>query len=294
MVTSANIAIRSGQLLLAAGLLFFSTVGFATSTWDFSATATTGSSGCTPTGGAALGNSWSCNSVTGGPTATVTAWAGTDSVNFAAAEVAQYNSSGFGVRNTNSTGIDYSGGSPAQHSMDNNGKTDLLLFYFGGTQVSLDSVKMGWTASDSDFSLLAYTGSGTPDSGAMATKMAAHDTAGTGDGLTTSTVASGWSLVNHYAGVGTTATTVTPYGLNPDGTVKASDTYSSWWIVSAYNGGYGGSSLDSTSDYLKLRTIIGQVKPPSNEAPEPGSMALMGLALAGVLATRRHKRSIAA
>lgn len=290
MRTNKSLTSGIARLLTVCAVLGFLPAAFAASTWNFGTTA----NGCTQTVATGpgdtdnRGNSWSCNPTGGGPTTTVTAWSATSTSNFSIAEVARYGDSGFGVRNTVSGGTDYE---PSQHSLDNDGRTDLMLFYFGGTQVSLDFVKMGWTTNDSDFSLLAYTGADqTPTQ--MATKMTGYDTTGVGagqDGLVTGTPASGWSLVNHFPNVSTNNTAVTVAGLNPNGTAKAGDTYSSWWIVSAYNSGYGGTALDNVADYVKLVQLSGEVKPGTG-VPEPGTLALVGVAMIGMFSLRRRSR----
>ena len=98
---------------------------------------------------------------------------------------------------------------------------------------------------------------------------------------------------------------------------SAANLYSSWWLISTYTGGAGvQKNLDATAnDAFKIlsftaNTCAGTItggssgtagtstanngsscQPSSGGAPEPGSLALAGLAMVGVLATRRRTLS---
>lgn len=233
-----------------------------------------------------VGNAWTCTSTaseSGGrtPTMTATAWSNIQSGGqFAAAKLARYTWTtpapdvyDYGVVNTNNTDGDAS--SP-EHSMDNNGFTDLILLNFSEA-VALTSVGIGWYSNDADISVLRYTGSGDPGVGSQ-----------TVGGLTT---VGGWELIGHYANLQSDVVAPTR---TADITSAAS---SSWWIVSAYNlsygagtGSHGGSTsgLDTTNDYVKLLQVAGNVTSRS-ETPEPGSVALLGAGLLGLVALRRRQ-----
>jgi hypothetical protein len=189
---------------------------------------------------------------------------------FTSAALSDQGGSGRGM----STGTD--SGSP-NHAFDNTGTTELLSLQFG-TKVDLDSVTVGWSSTDADLSVLAYTGSGSPTTVAGRTW--------------SQLLASGWSLIGHYAGSGTGTRTI-----------NTGNVTSSWWLISAFNSGFGGSvtsGLDNGNDYVKLLAVAGSavsVCVPGTpgcggqQVSEPASLALFGLAALGVMAVRRRNAS---
>ena len=78
--------------------------------------------------------------------------------------------------------------------------------------------------------------------------------------------------------------------------------YSSLWLVGAYNPLNGAvNSAYSGADYFKLGSITGSTCPPGstatgcggggNSVPEPGSLAMLGMGLIGLLSIRKKKVS---
>ncbi|MDB5895501.1 MAG: hypothetical protein JWQ88_3032, partial [Rhodoferax sp.] len=175
--------------------------GWAATTWSLE-------SNCATSVGTATA---SCGTV-GGTTITATAYstalnATTAGTAFAAASVVSYGTGwGLGVRNI------YEDSSAPNHAMDNAGGTDLIALNFG-TAVNLSAITLGYSFSDSDITVLAYTGAGAPT---IAGKTVSSFTG------------TGWTSVKNYGAV-----TTTPTGeITADATVTLADTttYSSWWL----------------------------------------------------------------
>ena len=113
----------------------------------------------------------------------------------------------------------------------------------------------------------------------------------------TGLVASGWKVIGNYADLQTNQTALVS-ATNSDTTTL----YSSYWLISAYDTTYGltssnGGSLSSRDDSFKVLSIAGggctgtvsNNKCGGGSAPEPGSLALVGMAAMGYVATRRRK-----
>lgn len=178
-----------------------------------------------------------------------------------------------------------------EHSMDNNGRSDVMLLTFTD-QIALQSLKLGWIGSDSDVFVLAWSGTGTPASLAGKTfESIAADSA--------NDPANGWRLVSNLSNVGLNTTT----SFN-----TATPISSSYWLIgtggfnSAATGGGVTSgeksgdnwiafgSTGANYDYAKLAAVGGtKAEPPGNNIPEPGTLGLAGAALFALTALRRRK-----
>nr|WP_018509030.1 exosortase-dependent surface protein XDP1 [Thiobacillus thioparus] len=227
-------------------------------------------------------DTWTFNNQTsntqGGITATASGWSntvGSANVQLESAYITLNGSSGLGVRNNDCSGFanctgggsDTNEGLSPEHAIDNNGRTDSILFSFTD-KVNLTSFSAGWVATDSDFTVLAYTGAGNPAS------------------LTNQTYAgllsNGWSLIGNFlAGSSTGAHDF------------ANSTYSSYWLIGALNTMVGGDSTKAGNDYFKLISLAGCTcdnAPPGTPGcstggggvPEPGTLLLMGAGLLGL------------
>ncbi len=232
---------------------------------------------------------------------------GTSTTNNAAAqkiEAAAWVSSYGGINNADNPGsgrsdIDSTEGSSPEHAIDNNQRYDMVLIGFDSL-VHLTSLALSWYNYDSDFTVMAYTGSGNPY------------TNGDLIGKTFSNSMTGWTVVGSYDGATTNGTAVTTTS-NRSITYQPANAnlYSSYWLIGAYNPLVGGpvagnpnmgtnaTNNASGYDYIKLKSVTGDVCPNTNpgcgsgggRVSEPGSLALLGLGLLGMMRLRKARQA---
>ena len=218
-----------------------------------------------------FGNTWSTCS---GTIVTGSAWSSTGAgTTLQTAGIRKY-SGGFGVSNQ----IEGFNVGADEHTMDSGTPgIDLIALDFGTSKVALTAANVGYIGSgkDSDISVLAWTGANAPSSLSLALAGKGYVSAANG-GLT----GGGWTVVGNYANL----------ALNTAKTINAGNISSSWWLISAYNSTWGtGTGLDSANDYIKILSIAGNV---TQNLPEPSSLALAGVAVAGLLALRRKAKKV--
>ncbi len=199
-----------------------------------------------------------------------------------------------------------------EHSVDNKGGYEMMLLDFSTKKVNLTGITVGWNgtqnnSADSDVTVMAYTGAGAPT-----TLVGKNWSDLVNNGWTT--VGNYMNLLNGTGGTSGAAATVsqtinakTRDGLGNFTTTALS---SSYWLIGAFNPLAGvGLAADAASapatgtgapavasaaspqfyDYIKLQSVTGVTTSTGGTVPEPGTLALFGLAFAGLAASRRRK-----
>jgi hypothetical protein len=199
---------------------------------------------------------------------TVTGWSAAGTANFGSASIVYYSGYGTGILATGESAT------TSQHAVDNVAGTDAFLINFGANTAALNQLSIGWKGADADVSILRYTGTAAPTMSALS--------------VANARTTPGWELVGDFANLSTT----TPLNFNNSGTIKTA----SWWLVSAYNSAYAGGSigtgLSNGDDYFKMTGYGANVTTPTNtNVPEPGTFALIGIALFGLTVARRKAQA---
>lgn len=200
----------------------------------------------------------------------------------------QYYSGGKGMSS------DSSSGATPNHAIDNGpgtsgvdpndfingiGNTESVMLSFSGSVV-LSGINIGWKFGDADVSVFRFTGTVAPSLTGVGASLSSMQTAG-------------WELVGNYGDLSESSPDNNPLS----GSTKGS----SWWLISAYNSSYGAAktgTVDQGNDYFKLFAVSGSKCLTGNDCggpqgsssvPEPASLALVAVALAGTVGASRRK-----
>lgn len=253
--------------------------------WTFDTTAPPSPPPCA-SAGSSWGNTVNCNATSSpstSPTLSAKAWSDTNtSAGSNLLETGYVNvfGGGLGVTNRGDSARSTDPGeggigssTPPEHSMDSQGRYDSILLTFS-RPVTMTGAVIGWSSTDSDISLLAYTGPTVASiDSTLNNKMYSQ--------LTTQ----GWSLVGHYSDLAVGTTQLVNGATTVDNTASTS-VQSQYWLIGTFNPLVSPApTWTSGNDYVKLLSIYGVER---RQTPEPNTLALLGLAAGSAVWLRRR------
>jgi hypothetical protein len=239
---------------------FIASAGTTTWEWDMRVgtaghSVTTCNNEC-PTSGFTVTDTVNGDSVTAGFNGFADTAGGGNDTGIESGDLRYYDNDSWGIQNQDE--------GSNEHAFDNrNGDYDMVLVSFD-TSIELTDINFGYV-SDGDFSLLAYTGSGTPSSLV-------------GNTWANVNASSDWLTIGNYAGSGTGY-----YSVNEN------NVSSQYWLIGAYNTVFGpeGNGVYDGNDKFKLKAIKGISTDIAQEVPAPASFAFLMIGALFAIAKRR-------
>jgi len=155
---------------------------------------------------------------------------------------------------------------------------DMALVSFD-TSVELTEINFGWTYSDADFTVLAYTGVGAPPAlGGSDWNSVANNT--------------DWLTVGNYQAATNLNNSNAYYSIADDRHTSAQ-----YWLIGAYNSVFGSTAYDSAhlsesdTDAFKIKSLTAKtsITTPPTDVPAPSAFGLLLVGALGIYARRNKK-----